>query len=111
MRRPTDNPAGYAATTLLTARARQLHVSSYLLVHGSADDNVHYQNSALLTEQLTRSQQHFQQFTYTNANHGMNGLLWLQSEQHAAPVPHDIRIPQHHGVWQGGRPGRRAGDR
>ena len=74
MRRPTDNPVGYANTTLLTERARLLTVSSYMVIHGTADDNVHVQNTQLLVEQLTKAGQQFSSFFYTNANHGMNGF-------------------------------------
>ena len=46
-------------------------MSSYMLIHGTADDNVHWQNAALLMEQLAKNGQPFAQFHYTNANHGM----------------------------------------
>ena len=75
MRRPTDNPSGYARTTMLTTRARALTVPSYMVIHGTADDNVHWQNSALLMEQLNRNGQQYAQFHYTNCNHGMNGFF------------------------------------
>ena len=78
MRRPTDNPIGYVNTTLLTTRARKLTVPSYMVIHGTADDNVHLQNTALFVEQLTKAGQPFQMFEYTNANHGMNGFFGYQ---------------------------------
>ena len=79
MRRPTDNPDGYARTTLLTDRAKQLTVPSYMVIHGTADDNVHWQNAALWMEQLSKNGQAFAQFHYTNANHGMSDFTTRQS--------------------------------
>lgn len=48
---PQNNPGGYARSDL-TALAEHLRGKKYLLIHGSGDDNVHYQNSLQLAKQL-----------------------------------------------------------
>jgi dipeptidyl-peptidase-4 len=44
-----------------------------LLVHGTADDNVHFQNSAMLVNQLIRHNKPFEDAYYPNRNHGIGG--------------------------------------
>ena len=42
-----------------------------LLVHGTADDNVHYQGSELLIDELVRHQKQFRLMSYPNRTHGI----------------------------------------
>ena len=44
-----------------------------LLVHGLADDNVHFRNAAEYTEALVQADKDFRELTYTNRNHGIFG--------------------------------------
>jgi dipeptidyl-peptidase-4 len=44
-----------------------------LICHGLADDNVHYQNVAELSEKLVQSNIQFEMQVYTNRNHGIYG--------------------------------------
>ena len=70
MRTPQENPTGYDTSPL--HRFTQLH-GDLLLVHGLADDNVHFQNTAELAEQLTQAGIPFEMHTYTNRNHSIYG--------------------------------------
>lgn len=45
----------------------------YLLIHGLADDNVHYQNTAEMTNALIKAVKPFEQFGYPDKNHGIGG--------------------------------------
>ena len=68
---PKDNGEGYDDNSPIN------HVSdlkgNYLLVHGTADDNVHYQNSAEMVNALVRANKQFDQFAYPDRNHGIYG--------------------------------------
>lgn len=46
---------------------------SYLLVHGTADDNVHFQNSTELVDMLVKKNIQFDLAMYPNKNHGIYG--------------------------------------
>ena len=71
MRTPKENAEGYKATSAMT-RAGQLH-GSLLLVHGMADDNVHFQNCAEYAERLVQLGKQFDMQVYTNRNHSIFG--------------------------------------
>ena len=70
MRTPKENPKGYEDNPM--TRAGQLH-GALLLCHGTADDNVHYRNTAELTEALVQADKPFMQLVYTNRNHSIYG--------------------------------------
>lgn len=46
---------------------------SYLLVHGLADDNVHFQHTAEMANQLISNNKQFDTMIYPNRNHGIRG--------------------------------------
>ena len=70
MRTPKENPDGYDCSPI--SRAKNLS-GSLLIIHGSADDNVHYRNVAEYTEALVHADKDFRQLTYTNRNHSIYG--------------------------------------
>ena len=70
MRTPQENPAGYDDNPL--TRAGKLH-GALLLVHGMADDNVHFRNTAAYTEELIKADKDYRQLVYPNRNHGIYG--------------------------------------
>ncbi|HTK81516.1 MAG TPA: prolyl oligopeptidase family serine peptidase, partial [Bacteroidota bacterium] len=65
---PAENPEGYKFGSVIT------HVNNYKgllrIVHGSTDDNVHYQNSLQLIDTLENLGKHFEFMTYPNERHG-----------------------------------------
>ena len=71
MRTPQENVSGYDDNSPIN------HVEKlkgkYLLVHGSADDNVHYQNTMEMTNALVNANKQFDLFIYPNKNHGIYG--------------------------------------
>ena len=71
MRTPQENPDGYDNNSPIN------HVDklkgNYLLVHGSADDNVHFQNTMDLITALVKANKQFDLMVYPNKNHGIYG--------------------------------------
>ena len=70
MRTPQENPIGYDCSPL---HRYQNIKGDLLLIHGMADDNVHFQNSAELSEALVQSGYQFDMQVYTNRNHSIYG--------------------------------------
>lgn len=68
---PQDNQAGYDAGSPLTY-VNQLR-GRLLVVHGTGDDNVHYQNSESLVNALVTANKQFDFMSYPNRNHGIFG--------------------------------------
>ena len=68
---PQDNPDGYDDNSPIN------HVDGlkgdYLLIHGTGDDNVHFQNSMELTEELVQANKQFEMQFYPDKNHGIYG--------------------------------------
>jgi dipeptidyl-peptidase-4 len=71
LQRPQDNPEGYSDNSIIT-NASKLQ-GNYLLVHGTGDDNVHYQISMELVNKLVDSGKQFQSFFYPDKAHGIRG--------------------------------------
>jgi dipeptidyl-peptidase-4 len=71
MRTPQENESGYDENSPIN------HVNklkgNYLLIHGSADDNVHYQNTMEMVNALVAADKQFDLFIYPNKNHGIYG--------------------------------------
>jgi dipeptidyl-peptidase 4 len=71
MRTPQENPAGYDSTSVIKNAAGI--TASYLVAHGTADDNVHFQNSVQLATALQAAGKQFSFMLYPNKNHGISG--------------------------------------
>jgi len=71
MRTPQDNPEGYDQNSPLNFAAD--FKGNLLLCHGTADDNVHVQNTLEFTERLVQANKQFEMQLYTNRNHGIYG--------------------------------------
>ena len=71
MRTPKENAEGYRLSSALE-RVGNLH-GKLLLVHGLADDNVHFRNTAEYSEALVQANIQFDMHVYTNRNHSING--------------------------------------
>ncbi|WP_423127828.1 S9 family peptidase [Gaoshiqia sp. Z1-71] len=71
MRTPRENPDGYAENSPMTNPAGI--TGRLLIVHGSADDNVHLQHTMEFTESLVQAGVQFDMAIYTNRNHNIRG--------------------------------------
>ncbi|MEI6347388.1 MAG: DPP IV N-terminal domain-containing protein [Bacteroidota bacterium] len=71
MRTPQVNADGYDNNSPSNF-AKKLK-GNYFIIHGSADDNVHYQNSMEFINQLIKENKQFNQFVYPNRNHNISG--------------------------------------
>ncbi len=71
LRKPADNKSGYEDNSPVNF-VKQIK-GKFLLVHGAADDNVHYQNSMEMAKALVMHNIPFEFMTYPNKNHGIYG--------------------------------------
>ncbi|XP_034533546.1 dipeptidyl peptidase 4-like [Notolabrus celidotus] len=81
MLQPSENPNFYANSTV-TGRAKNFHSVQYLLVHGTADDNVHFQQAAEISEALVEEQVDFEAMWYTDKDHGLGGSAYQHVYTH-----------------------------
>lgn len=71
MRTPQENPSGYDDNSPINFV--DLLKGDYLLIHGSADDNVHMQNTLEMVEALVQADKQFDLFIYPDKNHSIYG--------------------------------------
>ncbi|MCF6214186.1 MAG: S9 family peptidase [Flavobacteriaceae bacterium] len=71
MQTPQENPSGYDDNSPINFTDKIK--GKYLLVHGSGDDNVHFQNTMRMVESLVGSGKQFDMFVYPDKNHGIYG--------------------------------------
>jgi dipeptidyl-peptidase-4 len=71
LQRPNDNQAGYDNNSPMTFA--HLLQGKFLLIHGTGDDNVHFQNSVALEDALIRAGKQFNSFYYPDQAHGFRG--------------------------------------
>ncbi|MFT3753889.1 MAG: DPP IV N-terminal domain-containing protein [Paludibacter sp.] len=77
MRRPQENFNGYDLSSALL-RADKLE-GNLLIIHGTADDNVHVQNTMLYVDKLVAAGKQFEMQLYTDKNHS---ILGQQTRRH-----------------------------
>lgn len=68
---PQENPSGYDDNSPTTYA--NLLKGKFLLIHGTADDNVHFQNSMEFSEALIQNNKQFDFMAYPDKNHGIYG--------------------------------------
>lgn len=71
LQRPSDNPSGYDDNSPLTHAAKLQ--GPFLLIHGTGDDNVHFQNSVALEDALINAGKQFRSHFYPDQAHGFRG--------------------------------------
>ncbi|XP_070813835.1 dipeptidyl peptidase 4-like [Chaetodon trifascialis] len=81
MLEPSQNEGFYSNSTV-TERAKNFHSVQYLLVHGTADDNVHFQQAAEISEALVEEQVDFEAMWYTDKDHGLTGSAYQHVYTH-----------------------------
>jgi dipeptidyl-peptidase-4 len=69
---PEENSAGYHHSVI--TGIENLRNKTWMLNHGVADDNVHYQHSMLLTRALEQADIQFLQHSYPDENHSLGGV-------------------------------------
>uniref|UniRef100_A0A034W0Q2 Venom dipeptidyl peptidase 4 n=1 Tax=Bactrocera dorsalis TaxID=27457 RepID=A0A034W0Q2_BACDO len=70
-----DNLYGYLKSSVFRNEIDTFNVHDLLLVHGTADDNVHYQNSLLFAKKLQAANILFEEMSYTDENHSIGSFL------------------------------------
>lgn len=73
MRTPQENPQGYDDNSPINHTDKIK--GKYLIIHGTADDNVHFQNATQMITALVKSNIDFESAYYPNKNHGISGNL------------------------------------
>jgi dipeptidyl-peptidase-4 len=94
---PDDNAAGFRDGSPITF-AKNLK-GNLLIVHGTGDDNVHYQSFEALVNELVANNKQFTMMSYPNRSHGifegrgttrhLYGLLTSYLSQNLPPGPRD----------------------
>ncbi len=71
LKTPQENPKGYDQNSPINF-AKDLK-GKYLLIHGTGDDNVHFQNSVEMVSALVAANKQFDLFFYPDKDHGIYG--------------------------------------
>ncbi len=81
MDRPQDNPDGYAKSRVIdrVSKYRGDATNMLRLTHGTGDDNVHFQNSLQLIDQLQKDHKDFELMIYPDGMHGYRGDQGMHS--------------------------------
>ena len=68
---PQDNPAGYDNNSPINFADRLNLNTRLLIIHGTADDNVHFQNTMEMCRALNRAGKQYDMIVYPDQNHSM----------------------------------------
>ena len=68
---PQDNADGYDDNSPINHVAKM--EGNFLLIHGTSDDNVHFQNSVEMVDALIEADKQFDFYIYPDRNHGIYG--------------------------------------
>jgi dipeptidyl-peptidase-4 len=71
MKTPQENPTGYDDNSPINHVDKL--IGNYLIIHGTADDNVHVQNAMRMIRALQLGNKTFDQAIYPDTNHGIYG--------------------------------------
>jgi dipeptidyl-peptidase-4 len=71
MRTPQENKKGYDENAPLNYVDKIK--GKFLIIHGTADDNVHFQNSAMMIDEMIKKNIDFESGYYPNKNHSISG--------------------------------------
>ena len=71
LKKPQDNAAGYDDNSPVMYADRLK--GKLLMVHGTGDDNVHFQNAVAMQDALIKANKQFESYYYPNRNHGIYG--------------------------------------
>ncbi|MBC8109567.1 MAG: S9 family peptidase [Verrucomicrobia bacterium] len=71
LKTPQENAAGY--DNFSPVKHADKFKGKMLLIHGTGDDNVHFQNSVAFADALVRAGKQFESFYYPNQAHGVRG--------------------------------------
>lgn len=71
LKNPIDNASGYDNTAPINLANRLK--GNFLLIHGTGDDNVHFQNAIEMQRALIKAGKQFDSFYYPDKNHGIYG--------------------------------------
>ena len=68
---PQDNPEGYDNNSPINFAHRLSNKTRLLIIHGTADDNVHFQNAMEMCRALNRASKQYDMMVYPDQNHSM----------------------------------------
>mgnify|MGYP003311294797 CR=1 FL=1 len=68
---PSQNPEGYDNNSPINFADRLSDKTRLLIIHGTADDNVHFQNTIEMCRALNRSAKQYDMMVYPDQNHSM----------------------------------------
>lgn len=71
MRTPQENASGYDDNSPVNMVDKL--TGNLLIIHGTADDNVHFQNAVMMTNALIKANKQFESFYYPDKDHGIYG--------------------------------------